>query len=95
MTGEETARFSRELSRVNYRGWKFYLDDPEPFFFFSNPKTDVTVYCSPDWGEDDTIDIQVNAGDGTITDSINAPFLVRTSQRILEAVRPWLDKYMP
>jgi len=89
-------RLARELSGTSYRGWKFYVDDPEPFFFFSHPRGGVTVYCTPDWEEDNVIAIQVQSEDGRVVEGIvNIPFFVRTKQRFMEAVRPWLDKYQP
>jgi len=78
-----------------YRGWKFDYAYPG-FFSYYHPRSDYTVFFTPDWSEKDMIDIQIAKNDGTsVDDGGDVPFRVRTAENLFAAVKPWLDKYHP
>jgi hypothetical protein len=82
-----------------YRNWCFTCEYPG-LFCFRHPDNDFAVFCTPDWGEDETLPIHVQLDDGTLFggDDINQqlplPREGRSAEKILELVRPTLNKLL-
>lgn len=91
----ELERLLKFFRDKEYLGWEFDYAHPG-FFSFYHPRSEFTIFFTPDWSEKDVIDIQVQKNDGTSTDDGgDVPFTVRTPENLFAAVKPWLDKYHP
>lgn len=81
--------------RGSYRGWIFAYEHPGAFSFY-HPKSDVTIYHTPDFNTDGYIDIQATLADqGVNLETTEVVFPVRTAAALFAAVKPYLDKYHP
>lgn len=82
-----------------YRNWLFLCEFPG-LFCFRHPDNRFSVFCTPDWGADETLPIHVHLDDGTLLEDeglnqqLPLPREGRTAEKILELVRPTLDKLL-
>jgi hypothetical protein len=95
----EIARLVAEMEALPaYRGWHFSYEYPG-FFCYSHSDSDFSVFCTPDWEDDETLPIEVQRDDGHMVyeyggDRLPLPREGRTAQQIFEMVRPTLDKIL-
>ena len=92
MTNEEAQRLVTEMERdhAKYRGWLFAYEYPGFFVYY---KGAFAVFFTPDWSGQGVVDIQVNVNDDPDDrfPGADVPFEPRTSERLFEIVRPFLD----
>jgi hypothetical protein len=93
----ETDRLVFELLDIGqYRGWRFTYEYPG-YFCYSHPRGRYSVFFTPDHGEDGTMPIEVQDARGQCIscDVLPLPHTERTGQKLLDLVRPTLDKHQP
>jgi|SRR6185295_11283314 len=98
LTQFETNRLVTELDALGtYEGWKFSYEYPG-YFTFIHSQIPLTVYCTPDWECTDAIPVCVSTDDGDYLHEydVQIPLLAadRSGQKILDLVRPTLDKLL-
>jgi hypothetical protein len=94
---EDHKRLLAELEALPaYSGWWFAYEYPG-LFCYHHPKSDRSVFFTPDWSEDGAMPIEVQDDEGTCVDyaSIPLPHEGRTGQKLFDLVRPTLDKHQP
>ena len=101
----KTARERDEIDRLvdevaalpPHRGWTFTYEYPG-YFCLSHPELPHGVFFTPDWEHAETLDVQVQTPDGRDYPDLGAvlalPRAGRTGQRLLDLVRPTLDKLL-
>lgn len=92
----KTDRLVTELHAISpYRGWHFSYEYPG-YFCYRHTDNDYSVWCTPDWEEDEHLPVQVQLGDGTDCPEHSTghplPRDGRTGKQIFDLVRPTLDK---
>ena len=73
-----------------FQDWRFEYEYPGYFVYYL-PDEDIRVYFTPDHSTKNVIDIL--AVHGSKLEAGEVPFIVRSSENLFQAVRPWLEKY--
>ena len=98
MNAQETDRLVAEMEELpHYRGWQFSYEYPG-YFCYGHPDLPYRVAFTPDWEGDQELPIQVTDDDGNFYEE-HSPVLPlpregRTGGRLLDLVRPTLDKLL-
>jgi len=78
-----------------YRGWEFSYEYPG-YFCYHHPELPFRVAFTPDWGDAQTMPIEVSDDDGCYyeehSDQLPLPREGRTGEKLLDLLRPTLDK---
>lgn len=94
----EIARLVAEMEQLpTYRGWRFTYEYPG-YFCYGHPDLPYRVAFTPDWEGDQELPIQVTDDEGHFYEE-HSPVLPlpregRTGEKILDLVRPTLDKLL-
>ena len=94
MACDDTDRLVAELEALPpYRGWWFAYEYPG-LFCYHQADGPLSVFFTPDWSEDEEIQIEVQTEDGVCLDcqSLLLPREGRTGEQISMMVRPTLDR---
>lgn len=99
-TSEERIAEERALVKVfesqyeTYNGWGFAFEHPGYFSYYQKTG-DLTVLFTPDFNEQDVVDVQVASSDGDHFDGIGEghPFKAdRSAAALFNIVKPYLDR---
>lgn len=98
MNDSEADRLVAELEALpDYRGWGFSYEYPG-YFCYSHPSLPYSVFFTPDWEGDETLPIEVQTNEGGYheehSDRVPLPREGRTGDKLLDLVRPTLDKLL-
>ncbi len=97
MIDEETDRLVAEMEALaDYRGWSYSYEYPG-YFCYHHETLPFRVAFTPDWGEPETVSIQVEDDDGIYEKHSSQPSFSnkgRTGEKLFELVRPTLDKLL-
>jgi hypothetical protein len=98
MTQEETDRLVDEMCDLPaYQGWEFSYEYPGYFCYF-HADLPFRVAFTPDWSDDGTLPIEVTDNEGSYyeehSDALELPHEGRTGRKLLDLVRPTLDKLL-
>lgn len=72
--------------------WEFYYEYPGVFVYHHRKKKELDIFFTPDWSDEDVIDIQVQR-EGDTLEGADIPFTNRTVENLFHAVLPWLEKW--
>jgi hypothetical protein len=94
----ETDRLVSEMAALPpYHGWTFTYEYPG-YFCYSHSDLPHSVFFTPDWERAETLDVQVQTLDGhnfpDYGDVRALPREDRTNEKLLDLVRPTLDKLL-
>lgn len=92
----ETDRLVAEMEGLpDYEGWQFSYEYPG-YFCYHHPDLPFRVAFTPDWGDPQTLPIEVTDDDGVHyeehSDQLPLPCEGRSGAKLLALVRPTLDK---
>lgn len=80
----------------HYRGWTFAYEYPGLFCYHQADGGTISVFFTPDWSNDEELQIDVQTNDGECLDCqvLPLPREGRTGEQIAQMVRPTLDRLL-